>query len=449
MHRIHVSGVSVLIVAFLTFSSAALASIVTGSSSTAFSTNVSYSELSIDRPVDAISGDVLIANVTFASGVSANITAPDGWTLIERTNKSDDVSIASYWKTTGGSESSEYVWRISPQARATGGITKFSGVDTSSPINTFSEASGKGTKATAASVTTTHADTQLLAVFSIDTGLTNSGKFSVPSGMTESYDISYAPFGPSTALAVSAQSMIGASGAKSSAFSKSMKHNWVAQLIALKPAEAILIPEPIAYWKFDETSGDATDSSGNGKTLTNQNNTPFAAGKIGNGADFERDSSHYFNRTNGGLNPTSGTASCWIKTQSNPSVLSIMGDGTGLGTGGFTFRVDDNNHLDMYFGDDSVEVNGETMLTFGTWYMASVTWSPEGKEVFLNGVSDGVDSIDQTLTAGTPDFFVGIRGDLNEGFDGIIDECGIWDTVLTNEQIQALYNSGNGLSYPF
>lgn len=442
-------GVPAGILVSLVLATVALAGITTGTSSTAFSTNVAYSEVSVDTPADVGAGDILIANITFLGGTGAQITIPDGWNLIEHTNKGNDISIASYWKAATDSEPDEYVWKISPTTRAAGGITRFSGVDAGDPIGPVSESSGRGTTATAPSITTTTEDSQLVALFSIDAGLFSGGRFSAPNGMSEKYDISYAPLGPSTALDVSAQSSAGASGSKSSTFSKSIKQNWVSQLIALNPRPSVSIPEPIAYWKFDESSGDAADATGNGKTLTNQNNTPFVAGKLGNGADFERDLSHYFSRINGGMASSSGTASCWIKTESNPSVLSIMGDGTGFGTGGFTFRVDENNHLDMYFGDDTVEVNGSTQLTFGSWYMATVTWNSDGKEVFLNAQSDGTDSIDQTISSGTENFYLGIRGDLNEGFDGIIDECGIWDTVLTNEQIESLYNSGSGRTYPF
>lgn len=48
------------------------------------------------------------------------------------------------------------------------------------------------------------------------------------------------------------------------------------------------------YWKLDESSGNAADSSGNSLTLTNNGTTPFAAGKYGNAADFTPASSHYF-----------------------------------------------------------------------------------------------------------------------------------------------------------
>lgn len=448
MQRAHY-GVPAGILVSLVLATVALADITTGSSSTAFSTNVAYSEVSVDTPADVGAGDILIANITFLGGTGPQITIPDGWNVIERTNKGNEISIASYWKLATGSEPDAFIWKISPTTRAVGGITRFSGVDASDPIGPVSESSGRGTTATAPSITTTTEDSPLVALFSIDAGLFSGGRFSAPNGMSEKYDISYAPLGPSTALDVSAQSSAGTSGSKSSTFSKSIKQNWVSQLIALNPRPSVSIPEPIAYWKFDESSGDAADATGNGKTLTNQNNTPFVAGKLGNGADFERDSSHYFIRANDEFDNPSGTVSCWIKYESNPSVLSIMSTSINSGVQGFDFRVKEGNFLHGSFGAGPISVIGDTSLSEGTFYLTTFTWDTSRKEMFLNGESDGSDENDATITSGHVSLKIGTRADLIENFDGIIDECGIWDTVLTNEQIESLYNSGNGRTYPF
>jgi hypothetical protein len=34
-------------------------------------------------------------------------------------------------------------------------------------------------------------------------------------------------------------------------------------------------------------------------------------------------------------------------------------------------------------------------------------------------------------------------------FKGKIDELGLWDRLLTSNEISTIYNNGNGLSYPF
>lgn len=49
----------------------------------------------------------------------------------------------------------------------------------------------------------------------------------------------------------------------------------------------------VGYWKTDESSGNAADSSGNGLTLTNNNTVAYAGGKFGNAASFTAASSRY------------------------------------------------------------------------------------------------------------------------------------------------------------
>jgi hypothetical protein len=58
--------------------------------------------------------------------------------------------------------------------------------------------------------------------------------------------------------------------------------------------QSIISDGLVGYWKMDESSGNALDSSGNGYTLTNNGSTPYVGGKFGNGIDLESTSSQYF-----------------------------------------------------------------------------------------------------------------------------------------------------------
>lgn len=49
-----------------------------------------------------------------------------------------------------------------------------------------------------------------------------------------------------------------------------------------------------AYWKFDESSGNALDATGNGTTLSNNNTITYVAGLIGNAASLNG-STQFFN----------------------------------------------------------------------------------------------------------------------------------------------------------
>jgi len=50
---------------------------------------------------------------------------------------------------------------------------------------------------------------------------------------------------------------------------------------------------------------------------------------------------------------------------------------------------------------------------------------------------------------GTNNFLIGAIHGGGDYMDGLVDEVGIWNKVLTSGEITDLYNSGSGLAYPF
>ncbi|MEK7133852.1 MAG: LamG domain-containing protein [Patescibacteria group bacterium] len=209
----------------------------------------------------------------------------------------------------------------------------------------------------------------------------------------------------------------------------------------------------LSYWKFDEPSGDASDSSGNGKTLTNNASTTFVGGKINNAVDLERDSSQFFSRSNGGYyDNTAGTVSCWVNPESVTHAsqsFPVASTLTNVGSGGFHLDISRiSSTLRSFFGAGNQAANGTTTLATSTWYMATFTWNTAGKTLYLNGMPEASNTNAETMTAGETTLYIG-NDKFNEYFDGMLDECGIWNRVLSPSEITTLYNSGSGLQYPF
>jgi len=90
-----------------------------------------------------------------------------------------------------------------------------------------------------------------------------------------------------------------------------------------------------------------------------------------------------------------------------------------------------------------------------TWHHVVFTYDkdtigPDDVKMYLNGAK--VDTNNQTLSFDTntnPLYFGNRHTDLARDFDGIIDEVGIWNIALNDSQVSELYNSNNGLAYPF
>jgi hypothetical protein len=72
-------------------------------------------------------------------------------------------------------------------------------------------------------------------------------------------------------------------------------------------------------WHFKESSGSANDSTSNARNLTNVGTTPYAAGLMGNAADFgTTNTGKSFTLANaGGINPSAFTMSTWLKMRTD------------------------------------------------------------------------------------------------------------------------------------
>jgi hypothetical protein len=180
-------------------------------------------------PSGLTSGDVMVATVAWYDGIAASVTPPSGWTLIGTANPGSFVpggqtSSKIYWKLATGSEPADYTWTISTGSYSEVGIIAYSGVDTTTPIDASSSVESSGGNVTASSVTTTVANTQLIAVLH-DYGNT----MSAPSGMTQRalWDAS---------INLIADEAIASTGATGTRADGAAYGAWNAHLIALKPA---------------------------------------------------------------------------------------------------------------------------------------------------------------------------------------------------------------------
>lgn len=217
-----------------------------------------------------------------------------------------------------------------------------------------------------------------------------------------------------------------------------------------------------AYYKLDESSGNAADATGNGYTLTNNGTTPFANGKINNGADFGNVDSRsflYSSVSPFGISSTGAVSvSLWFKFVSEPATddeifylffksatgsyircfyyynagtpqLSI---GRGGSTGAFTF-------YNINLGDN-------------TWKHFVMTYDGTNLLGYLNGAQ-----VLSTTSTGTYDNSAAPQGGFNlagtglgiHGMNGMQDEIGVWSRAITAQEVQVLYRGGLGLAYPF
>lgn len=196
-------------------------------------------ELEITKPSGTVSGDFLIAGITINGGTEVNInTVPSGWVLIERTDNDDDLMFVTYYKVAGGSEPASYEWEFdrddNGDSRAAGGIIRYTGVDTTSPIDEEAEDEGFDDDFVAPSVGTDFAN-DLVVVFY---GQDDDNDHPTPSGTSERFDVENPNNGgPRVSAADFTQVAAGATGTKT-IDSGNANNDWIAQTIALKQGDS-------------------------------------------------------------------------------------------------------------------------------------------------------------------------------------------------------------------
>ncbi len=188
------------------------------------------SSLTLARPPDATSGDLLVASLDVSG--SLTISRPAGWTVVRTTTNGTAMKHVSYYRVMAATEPPSYTWAFSKSKPAAGGILAYGGVDRTSPIQASSgTAAGSSAEIRAPSITVDGGGTMLVALFGVRTGTT----ISPPNGMTERFDVASADAATrvTSAAADAIQLDPGPSGDKIATVPMPTAN--IGQLVALRP----------------------------------------------------------------------------------------------------------------------------------------------------------------------------------------------------------------------
>lgn len=206
----------------------------------------------------------------------------------------------------------------------------------------------------------------------------------------------------------------------------------------------------IAYWKFDETSGNkAVESVSSKWNITTYNTPAWVAGKIGNALEFKATSSQF--AKNGStldwtMTNTNFTMNFWLNysgTGSNPfMVKSSAICGVELDTAPPDYVLYVGNCVGGYYPTIS------TPYTEDSYDMLTILSNTSGTHLFKNGVLVGNTSNTPQMPTNALDIAISRDRVASSGYiDGEFDEFGVWNRTLTESEISDLYNSGAGISY--
>lgn len=209
----------------------------------------------------------------------------------------------------------------------------------------------------------------------------------------------------------------------------------------------------VAHWRLDEQSGARIDAHG-GNDLADVNTVGQAAGKVGNAASFVAGNEESLSLADNAalsMGNLDFTIAGWVWFDT----LASTGLAGKWASGSLEYIVYfDGANLRLHVsssGADNFSAVNSAIIAASTWYFF-VAWHDAAADTLNLSVNNNAPaSIAHTLGVhnGGAGFHLGRNEEGVSYLDGRLDSVSVWKRVLAAAERAQLYNSGNGLDYPF
>ncbi|NME70572.1 LamG domain-containing protein [Flammeovirga aprica] len=211
-------------------------------------------------------------------------------------------------------------------------------------------------------------------------------------------------------------------------------------------SECSVLPiNTIAFWSFNGNTSDITGNGYNGiisnaSLTTDRNSRPNNAYLFGANKYIEISNGNNMNSFENSI-----SISCWIKPDDSQGLNTILSKWpVAQETDHFGIWLSNMKPV-LAIGHPSISVGGVTFnytLKSDEWYFLTFTWINGIHKLYVNGeLKEEINHQEYTKisTSSDGDLFIGNDGE-NRFFHGVIDGVGIYNSVLSNSEIQELYN---------
>lgn len=206
--------------------------------------DATVTSLTITKPTGTADGHVLLAVISWR-GDPGTVTLPTGWTQVLFTVGSES-RLGSYTLAAGAAEPANYTWSWVNSVKPAGGITTWSGVDTTTPVDVSAETADAALNSDiiAPDATSTVNDVRDVRAWAHD----RNDAITEPVDQPERWEIGTAggAAGSNTKISLGDRAFgaAGALGTATATHANSSRDK--AQTIALKPAAATSLPPTLA-----------------------------------------------------------------------------------------------------------------------------------------------------------------------------------------------------------
>lgn len=200
-------------------------------------------------------------------------------------------------------------------------------------------------------------------------------------------------------------------------------------------------------WLFDDGGGTiAMDFSEKGNDGTLKNGPKWVDGKFGKALEFDgAKQQSVATPASTMMDPYPYTFTAWIKLDDyNPDANTgavVMGNYTGDSKGSI-FYISSAGMLSIR-PHPGVDLKGRTAIPKGEWTHIATTLEGSNLKVYVNGKEDGKGTSAGYAGGLSKPFVIG-KASWYDGsfFSGIIDEAGLFNKALTEDEIRSIMNSG-------
>ncbi len=244
-------------------------------------------------------------------------------------------------------------------------------------------------------------------------------------------------------------------------FTSSLDGELATTAIASTSVGSAVSTSSIAYWKLNESSGNAADATGNGYTLTNTGSVSFNSALINNGADYGTSPTGKYLSISNALGITNGaiSISLWVKLNAeigsglwifvtHDSTTGKAQESIRYAYNGGTRELQFIRYTDT---NGAPEIDYHIALGTSSWHHLVYSYNGATLSAYVDGTLVGTTTASGSGTGTYSNITVlGDNSLANQYFASTkYDEIGIWPAGLTSADVTALYNSGAGLAYPF